>query len=648
MPVIKATYYPSLGYTRNGYRDISLPEAQAEFLDRTILNKPKDKRPLIRMAALGRATTTGARATARQPIVSVEYDKGKNGVTEYNIELINDVVRRWPGVVFASRSYSNNVHAHIHLTDIASGPGVDYPTLYKALYDAVSYLMGFGHPADAGARTLAQRYFISYDPTVHCNPEAESPGAAMYVQAAQRLQGLRDAVAGDREAQLKAATVWKTLHATICACDRRDCAPLTAMRYWLNEATGYPVDRREDDWIFGNLYDKAKVYDSAYAEADVSDYYPGVFELVSASGMLDPEYAEAPKLGGRDYQPVPLMQPLGSEDADLLIGWLGATGYQIRAMPGGGIVVREGGYAPVYQGGWDAQPREDYQYIVDTEIRKRVAYKAGRTYHTKNLGKAIISHVAKGWRIDPMLEYVESLPPVADPEAILRQMFDMFVAPEDRHTPRYEWLVHHYLPGYWKQRLAGEMVIHALLLHGAGGTGKTSFTRSLLPPTLRPSLTASIALSSGMYECVNAGAGREIISYEELAGVGSRATMTDEELKTLLTDRHTVRRKYARDAEEIGQARVTVVTTNLTGRLPIPKTMIRRFIPLHWQSEEWPENQTVVSDYLDVHRDTVWAAVRQMAMASDALMPPHVQADADAAYERLWLEMEQSEHYESP
>lgn len=251
-----------------------------------------------------------------------------------------------------------------------------------------------------------------------------------------------------------------------------------------------------------------------------------------------------------------------------------------------------------------------YRYLhVDDRVKPfNLTSKAGKTADI--IGAAIHDR-----RVNPFVEYLESLPP-HDPAATVehpvtrepvRAGIDdllrlVFGAPDNALT---RWASRMLFLGTVQRNLDPGCVMSELpILRGPQGTNKSTFL-SLVPPRGGDYFTDSLTFDMNEKEKTEAIQGKILVEVGELSGL-FRAEL--ERVKSFISRRNDngIRKAFRRDPEKLPRRMILVGTSNSRQPLPDDPTGNRRFLVI--DCPEWRFTTTrALEAWMDRHRDQFFA-----------------------------------------
>ena len=202
-------------------------------------------------------------------------------------------------------------------------------------------------------------------------------------------------------------------------------------------------------------------------------------------------------------------------------------------------------------------------------------------------------------RVDPFLEWLESLPAWDGTPVIDSILATLFSAPDDELSA---WAGRYLFLGACQRAYApGAKLDEIPVLIGAQGIGKSAFLRSMLPPELADLFSDGLRFDAYPEKQLDAVLGRVIVEVSEMAGRSRADIETMKAFVVRQNDGH-VRRPYARHAESQPRRFVMCGTTNVMTDLPNDPSGNRRFVPVVLGASTFR-----IEDVMDGLRDAAWA-----------------------------------------
>lgn len=229
-------------------------------------------------------------------------------------------------------------------------------------------------------------------------------------------------------------------------------------------------------------------------------------------------------------------------------------------------------------------------------------------------------------KVDPLLEWIERLPEW-DKTPRLDQALGQCFAIDDSNgeAELIAWASRAPVMGMiTRARRPGTKLDESVVLVGAGGIGKSTFFKHLLPPELQPTLfTDSFSFWQSDQRRVETTLGCALVEAAEMAGSTRRESEDIKQYQTKQTDK--VRLSYRRDVSEIPRRFVLVGTTNDHEMLPNDPSGNRRWVVVEVAPLK-PRNPDHVTRWLKQHRRQIWAeAVHRIAAGEQAWLPAKLQ-----------------------
>ena len=316
-------------------------------------------------------------------------------------------------------------------------------------------------------------------------------------------------------------------------------------------------------------------------------------ELESDAELIALGWLKAP-------EPVPT---LGGKTVDGLLECLYCLGLAYRWN------IRQGSLQYSEEGGeWTS---ETDRHAAD--VRARISAKYRLNFGLR-LFTDLMNVIAYRNEVDPVLEWLESLPPHDGIERLDHLLHNCFVLTDRADPPELvAWVSRFIIMGaVWRSLNPGAKLDETPVLVGPQGVGKSTLLEYSLPPSEHDWFADGLNCLSTDREFAETLAGRVIVELSEMRG---RTVADIDALKARLTRTNDGyhRGAYARHAERQLRRAVIVGTTNSMAALPNDVTGNRRFVAVNI-AEGAPED---VRRYLDANRDQLWAEALKRCRASE-------------------------------